>query len=621
MTTVVSWSPEQFEARMRDRIYGCREHRRRWEAQWSINHQAVFNRDYSYNDDLIEIGNSEDDLNVDSTIIELKSSYIRRYVRVRHGMLMSYPPVAEATPASAELNDRQSAEAADKILQHAMRHHKISRVLSKTLNSTLTYSVGWVKSFWDPFAGEVKDFNKVTGAIQLKGEMSVKQVPTRDIWMDPLAKHWEDVRYVYQRIWMTLEEAKQRYPNQDAKLLAAVSGNNGEEFGEVDRPTTGEEIIAVYEYWEKKAPINGMVGRFVTCTETGQLLERPKPNPHPNGELPFYPFFDDEAPDDLYGRSLVEYSAKQQELINKIDQAIVRSIETFGKMTLAVPIDSKVTDGMITNDPTTIIHYDGGVPPHALNPPSLPPEMFAQRNQLKEDVQENFGINDAQLGVIQRETSGFSQQTSIESGNVFNRSFFDQFTCNVEKIWIDYLSWVKVYWTDEHTIKVVGANRKTSVHKFKGSDLAGGFDIRAEYGNSLPLDPNMRREQIMLLLEPLQTAGYPMERILQLLRLNELGPLYDEQSEAEQRQLEIYEAMEIGHKKGFGSFYIAPKPNENHEQMVKFCRRYRMSPEYKALPPEVKEAVDRHHTEREALLPAPPQADPTGGGIPPLPML
>jgi hypothetical protein len=264
-------------------------------------------------------------------------------------------------------------------------------------------------------------------------------------------------------------------------------------------------------------------------------------------------------------------------------------------------------------------------------PPSLPPDLARLREQLKQDIQEVMGINDAQLGQVQRETSGFAQQTAIEAGNVGNRRFFNKYTAGVEEFWKQYLGLVRHHWTIPRTILVLGKEKAAESVQIKGADVAGGYDIMAEYGTSLPLDPNMRREQIMQMIDLLKEAGVPMTRVLKMLKLNDLNSLYDELEQAEDRQREIFDEMIALHHKGAEMAYVAPEELENHEAMLIFCQKYRMSMEYKVLAESVKPLIDQHIKDRmdmaaqveaggaaEGPAPQVPPAIPGPAGLTPL---
>lgn len=598
-TKVVSWDPRTAQKELSKRLDGAKKVRRPIEDQWITNGNIVYNalaRNTSQInitfDSVLELESGE----VDEGDSESGTNFAAKFVRFRQGQLSSNPPSVIAKATSPDSSDRQKADAADRIIRHAYEDGDIQELFDQAILKTLTRGTGWLKQVWDPDAGDIVDMNEETREVQMEGDISVYSPDTFDVWVDPVARRWDDVRYIFERHTMPLEQAAYLWPEKMDLLKKAIKTNRGE----LPMRNSGEDVVEIFEYTEKALPYNGNVGRHGWMTEDGTLLEPMTENKHLNHQLPYYMMTDIDVEDLVYGKSHVEYVARKQELLNRFDSGIVDAMEAHGVIRMLVAEGSEINDDQISNSNYDIIKYSGGVPPHVMNPGQLPPDLFRLRSQMRDELQEEMDINDAQLGIQNRETSGFSQQTMIEAGNITNRRLFNKYTKFVKSFWKDRLGLIRKHWTTPRLILVLGKENAFEAAKIKGADISGGFDISVEYGTSLPLDPNMRREQIMLLIEPLTQAGVPMKSILKHLKLNELDLIYDELEAGEKRQREIFEEMLAMHKQGT-DIYIPPQELEDHEAMLLFAQQYRMSMEFKVLPEEVKILVEQHIKDRMAL--------------------
>lgn len=621
---VISWTKKAWKENLQKRLKAAQRHREPYEQQWVLNGNIVYSplaREAGSNmfnitfDNIIELESGD----VDEGDSELGTNYTFKFVRHRLGQLSANPPSVITKPTSSDLGDRRKADAADRIVRHGYQNLNVEEHFNRALQKALVRGIGWLKCVWNPDRGDVFDFTDETKEIEMSGDIEICSPSTFDVWVDPIARSWEEVRYIIERHFISLEEACFRFPDSKKLLKGALVKDN--ESYQQDRYS--EDVVEIYEYYEKGLPVNGMAGRHAYFTKSGELLDKPTKNPHYQARLPYHQMTDIDVEDTIYGKSNVEYVSRKQSLLNRFDSASVDAMEAHGVIRMAVPEAAEINDDNMSNSNYDIIQYSGAIPPHFINPSSLPPDMPRLREQMRGDIQEMMGMNDAMLGVQKREQSGFSQQTSIEAGNIANRRLFNKFTLFVKEFWEDYLGLVKENWDLARTINVVGKEKALLSKDIKGADIAGGYDLIVEYGSSLPLDPNMRREQIMLLMEPLQAAGIPMQRILKMLKLNELDAIYDELDMGEDRQREIFDEM-IAQAKIGEPQYIEPEELENHAPMLIFAQKYRNSMEYKSLPDDIKPLIEQHIRARmemaasvaqggQAGQPAGPTAQPPGG--------
>jgi hypothetical protein len=257
--------------------------------------------------------------------------------------------------------------------------------------------------------------------------------------------------------------------------------------------------------------------------------------------------------------------------------------------------------------------------PDFINPPTMMPDIYRFRQQLLDGMEQLAGVNESMFGQVKREMSGFSLQTAINAGNMVRRRLFNKYQLFVECIYKAGLRIIQAEWKDARKILVTGQEGALSVAYYSGADLTGGYDLDVEYGASFSLDPASRREEIMQLMPLLKEAGFSMKSILGMLRLNDVGGLFDMATVAARRQLEIIDEMIAKYEEKGMLVYIAPEELEEHQGMLQAAYEFRMSMAYKVLAKEVRQLIDQHIKDRESLSAqgaAPPGGVPAIGEAP-----
>jgi hypothetical protein len=612
---IVSLNAEEWKKLLSSRLKQAKDYRKKYEAQWKEVDAVIDN--VKGNNGISE--GSDDELlehTPDNEGADVGFNYAYKMLRFVHSQLSANPPSTICKPHTSDANDRHAADAGDRILRYGFKQLEFQENSDQALLKCLTKGNGWIKQFWDINAGEVLDIEEGENGVSvtMTGDVNMYSPSTWDVWIDPNAKHWKQVRYIFERIEFSREEAVSLFPKAKEKL-ESVSTENQNKTGFFDKPSRSQDDrVEIYVYYEKAAPINGMAGRYAVHTSDGTLLEEPRKNPHVDGGLPYHMITDADREDCVYGKSNLDYIIKPQLLLNRYDTSMVDAVLTHGVVRMAIQKGTKIDEEAISNSNIDIIEYDGGgAEPHFLQPMSLPNDIYRQRDQMQAGIQDIAGVNDSMMGNQKREVSGFSQQTAIEAGNMIRKRLFNKYAAFIAAISKDYLSLVKEHWSDKRKIHVVGDENSFETSYFDGSDLKGGFDAIVEYGASLPIDPSMRRESIMLLQPLLEKAGVDNRQLLSMLKLNDLNGVYDMLTLASNKQRRLFNKMIAE------NIYIKPEEEEDSTNMLIFCGYFRMSAEYEKLNEEQQSLISQHIKERQQLIAPPPApAAPEMGGMPPM---
>jgi len=644
MLMLDSWTPSQAKKKLRDRLqFGRQFKERHLNRQWERNEYTAYNTEgggSSGSEDNVEIdgnGNASEGREEARTGV----NYSFKNLRFIHAQMSANPPTAIPRPSTSDPEDRRAARAADAILRHSLRQYDLQEVFDQSNLNTLTYGTGIIKTIWSPFKGDIIGFKK-TGQVIQEGDIDVTSVHPSRMIIDSDAETRAQVRYVFEEITLSYEEALHRWPKKKELLNSLLSErgqasvSNGLVLAGVSRHEKNESLT-VYEYWETGLPSNAMLGRYTVCLEDGRLLQPITSNPFsfitppttterdrarrkgvdvrrglPTARLPYHFLTDIDVPNRVWGRSFLEYEAPLQDLMNRIDSLMLEALQAHGVARLILPDGIDFAEESITNSSWDIVRLrnkDVGNTgePKFMEPMPLPQVVTQLREQTRVGLDDMGGVNESMFGQQSREQSGYSMQYATNQGNLIRRRLFNKYVAQVEAVYKGILDLVRKHWVEERTIQVLGNEKAFQVLDLTGSSIDGGFDFVVEYGTSLSLDPMTRRQEIMNMMPILEKAGIPPRVIIGMLKLGELDVIDDMVQLADDRQREIIDKMVAT------GAYIAPEEFQDHENMIGFCLRYVMSAEFQFLEPEEKELIRKHIRDRGAAAAPPQQAAGTPG--------
>ena len=555
-------------------------------------------------------------------------NYAFKHFRFIHAQMSANPPSVIARPTSSDPADKRRADAADKLCRHGIRGYKMQETVDKASGKALMYGTGWIKTEFDKTKGDILSFDSETGDIEMEGDLNIYSPSTWDVWLDPHARSWEDVKWIIERKWLSLFDAQMMFPDY-AEVFESISEEMQKEtqrYADKDRDGLEENAIPIFYYYEPGLPCNGMAGRCIPFLDDGQPLTEDSPSPfrfpappetkeeveaiinaEENGEkidrgpetayFPFHILTDIDVNDQVYGKSFIEYEIPIQDTLNRLDSVTLDNVQAHSVVRIVLPEGCEINTDSLTDTPYEIIKTTGNQKPHFVGVPSLMPETGTLRNTLQAGGDDVAGVNDAMFGKTQRETSGFSMQYATNQGNMIRRRLFNKYVLFVESIYKGYLGLIQKHWTSKKTIKVLGREKAYESIDIKGSDIISGFDLVVEYGASLSLDPTSRREEIIALMPIFEKYGVDGKSILSMLKLNELEGMYDMIELGAIRQQEIFEHIIAGK----GHVYIRPRDKQDHESMLKYCYKFVMTSEYRDLDSDIRALIDKHIDEREEM--------------------
>jgi hypothetical protein len=526
-----------------------------------------------------------------------------------------------------------------------MRTYGLPDIFAQASYYALLFGTGFIKTNWDVNGGEPIDMDPESGELTMEGDVEFRAISPRNLFVDPDAVRWSEVKYVMELIQMPYEEALYRFPDKEDALKkfrreqVGFAPSEAQVYQNQFR-TTPYDVVEIYQYWEKGLPYNGMIGRHCHFLSDGTLLTELQPNPFrfaspkdrglsepgqvaveeksdllATAYLPYHILTDIDVGGSIWGRSFIAYEAPLQATYNRVLSSLLDCVQAHGVTRVLLPEGAEIADKAITNSPWDIVRYTGNQQPSFMEPMPFPADASNFLQLLKQGGDDMAAVNESMFGQQSREQSGFSMQYATNQGNMIRRRLFDKYVTLVEQVYKAYLNLIRKHWNEPRTVLVLGKEKAFEAIDLQGADISGGFDLVVEYGASLSLDPTSRRQELLQLFPIFQQAETDpaAKKLLSMLRLNELEGMYDRIQLAADRQREIFEEMIAS------DIYIAPGEAEDDVNMLAWASDYRMSAEFKYLKQEAQVLVLRHIQERAARVgqaAAGPEGGATGGGAP-----
>jgi hypothetical protein len=204
----------------------------------------------------------------------------------------------------------------------------------------------------------------------------------------------------------------------------------------------------------------------------------------------------------FYTASIIEDLIPLQKELNRSRSQLIEAKNRMSKPQLVAEKGS-VNPEQITSEPGLVIEYKLGFsPPQPLPLQGLPSYVTEEIDRLYTDISDLSGQHEVSNGST---PPGVTAATAIsflqEQDESLIATSYTSIEEGIEKIAAQSLDYVKMYWDEERTVRVVGLEGSFDVLTFKGADLRNNNDIRVESGSALPTSRAAKQAFIMDLMK------------------------------------------------------------------------------------------------------------------------
>jgi 5S rRNA maturation endonuclease (ribonuclease M5) len=528
--------------------------------------------------------------------VRTSANHTFTFIRALHSMLVANQPSISAYPASNEESDKDASIAADNIARYERNRSGLDDYISKMVLYGLIYGNAILKTYWDEKDGEPFDVDEKTlqenPNLLYEGNTKFLNIKPRHFWFDSTGEQFCEAKWALEKVVIPLDEAKEMYPQFAEKLVESKEINRYDILKQTDEPMEGMTVL--YEYWEKKSHRNGNRGKYIVLSEDGNILEE-REHPYSHGELPYIFFTDIDVPGEPWGKSIIELLKDPQKTINRMLSQVVENINTHGVIRIAKFENSPIREDAITTDPIKIVNVGGqNQPPMQLQPASLPAHIFRTYDMLVNIMEHIAGLRSYSRGEMNKALSGFAAQLMIEQDQKVHIQLHNKYKRAIEDIFRQDLSLCKQFWDETRSLVILGEERKYEFFKYNKTNLNGRYNIRVDYGTSLPNDPASRRQAIL----DLYRDGLIEDKnaVLRMLELGDVMGVFDIAKDARKRQKEEIEIMKVN-KMGFGV-----REFESHKDHLDELYKFFQSSDFETQEEEIKQVLEQHALEHEQMM-------------------
>jgi hypothetical protein len=557
---------------------------------------------------------------------KIVSNQLYDLTKNRASRLIKFKPAVAILPTNDELGDKVAAKVTKQLLDHIWYESDFEgKIQIQLVTNALVMGESYLFVLWDENKGDlnpawVKASKEHGGKVPVLNEDGQ---PTKDpqgntvyidrpvrtgdvkyqVWLASeillqKKRQFVDVDYCFTRELINTQELRQRYPEKASKIKDLDDAQVYDYEKMELRPARGE--VVVYTFWHRRSAMMDKGRKIVFLKDV--ILENEQ-SPFSHDQLPFIRFTDIEYPGELYGVSFFENIKQLTGTYNNITNMLLRNIVLASHPKWMVPAGSVALD-RLAND-LTIVQYKGPQPPVLATATTVPSDVFAFREKIKEEFQQISGVfgvsrGEPPPGIKAGVALQFLSEQESERYNELVLKYNDMIL-NIAKLTLavcgDYYDE-----SDERMIRVIGKDNSWMTKFFNVAFLEKDYDIRIQNTSALPRSIAARTQTLLDLNERFPDQ-FTSEQVIDLLDLGQSEKFIDAATVAVRTAQAENEELSRDTKDALSEEQLSPKEFENH--IIHWREHTRLVQEYSfkyQTPDPVQKRVINHIMAHEMLM-------------------
>ena len=442
--------------------------------------------------------------------------------RMYLGRLAKSRPIPEAVPATGEEKDMLAAKLVDKLLKYVWLKEKLDKRKAIELYSwMLTCGSAFLVVWWDHDAGELVEMPEAVeseelienpeAAIQRLGDIRVNVVPPFEVYPDPQARDWEEVRYVFHAKALPVDTLKAMFPEHADRIHP--EGGLESTYGWYNDPLFTapgisytytrplKDVARLIEYYEAPSP-EFPKGRHAIAIGEGNWIIQENQLPYDHREIPLVKFDFINVPGRFWGMSLIEQLIPIQKNLNLTKSMLIENKIALSRPKILIPTTSGISPDAFTTEAGEKVYYNpmGGAPSPWV-PPPIPGYVLNELQTIEQDFMEVSSLHWVSRGMNPpgvRTAAGIAilqeaDETPLGPVLIWN-----------EQSWIDVARQVvelaRQFYTEPRMVHMHLGDKVEAV-EFHREKLQGRFRIVLDIGSSIPLSKAARIQFAFELLD------------------------------------------------------------------------------------------------------------------------
>lgn len=347
-----------------------------------------------------------------------------------------------------------------------------------------------------------------TRTIAVQDRPHCERVSLFDVYVDPDATRFKNARWIAQRMYVPLQEAKEfeAWNERARKKLKGTAMSQAKK--DYDLMFSGEErgrdsdFVVVWEYYDL---ISGQVCTFAEgCAE---WLVKPTAFPYPFGH-PFVFMLNHVVPEKLYPMGDLESILPLQMELALTRTQMVNDRKRFRRMYMYKP-DEIGPDGLaalMSSDDNALIPVDSDVPFGEVIAPmattSLPPEFYNQTAMILDDMDRTTAVTEYQRGSVSEVRRTATEASMIQDmSNARSADKLATIERAIGEVAQRCVQLAQEFLTTEQVAKIIGPDGSTEWVPYDRETVQGEYDFVVEAGSTQPTNESFRRQSALQLLD------------------------------------------------------------------------------------------------------------------------
>lgn len=526
-------------------------------------------------------------------------------VRIEYARLTRSKPDFTVVSRRPDQETVLKAKACRNYLDYRWDCDRLGNTYAMALLWALVCGTGFVKTYWDPDAGDVVELPDGKRAL---GEVMVDYCSPFEILVDPFARDMSEASWVIHARVRPVEYIEMKYGVKVPAETADVLGLAWYDISEKGMVEGTVPSAIVKEYWEAPNPKYPR-GRYAVVVQSKVLYEGE--NPYADVcPIPFDMVRYVLVPGRFYGDSVVTHLRQINVIYNKLKSDIIESSAKLSNPPMVAPVNSLLQTPRF--EPGEIIYYNPFVPGADritwMEPEPYPPQLVNLLVRLSQEVDAISGISEVSRGSVPRgvrsaQAMGHILEQEEMRASVTAEEYENMIASSLTKM----LRLAREFYDVPRMMHVLGENQSYEARVFKSTDIPEDVEVQVEPNSTLPKSKAKLKEELYGLWDR-QILTDP--RLL--LRLTDYGNTQEVFIDLE---LDTSQALRENERLSKGE-EVKVEDFHNHTVHVTEHNRYRKTAAFEKLPDKVKEMFAKHVQEHMGYLAqAQAQQSGEGGGV------
>jgi len=438
-------------------------------------------------------------------------NHLRDLTEMKVSQMTRLKPAVEVLPSNDEYEDKASARVVGLLIKHLFYMNNLDFIIQQMHRHARIFGESFLYIDYDQEKGDldpayVEARNAGIKEIQLPDGSTYnteKPLKTGDICYD-IELPWrvllqrkqniEDVEYNFRITVEEVQKLKDKYPDK-AKLIKSNDDLRTFDIESLEDRFLEEHVI-VYKFFHKKIGELNHKNVYIECTNDCILFQEEEKFSHDKNN--FVRLTDQDVPGVLNGVSAYETILPLQKMYDNISTLIAKNIYLTAHAKWLMPKGACKIE-QLGND-NTIVQYQGPIPPQLAQVASNPAEVYAFREQIKQDMQTVYGNHGISRGEVPKGiTAASALQFLNELENERNSTDISKHSFLVLDIAKMSVAIAGDYYNvdDGRMLRIVGDSNKHLIKHFDVANLNKDYDIRFDNSTGLPETKSAKIQRIM----------------------------------------------------------------------------------------------------------------------------